>query len=124
MYNDSTRYCSDLQQINGVVVILKEDEDLSIDLLNSDFLALEYLRLKKHTNKALTRSVQSADQYIKDHVICVNNMLIVIYELSSLVNRKKTEMSKQEKIRKDNYEALRIWITQLRLFYDNKNKST
>ena len=122
MYNDSIRYCSDLQQINGVVVILKDGDDLSIDLLNSDFLELEYLRLKKHTNKALTRSVQSADQYIKDHVICVNNMLIDIYELSTLLNRKTSGMSKQEKIRKDNYDALRIWINQLRLFYDHKNK--
>ena len=122
MYNDSTRYCSDLQQINGVVVILKDGDDLSIDLLNSDFLELEYLRLKKHTNKALTRSVQSADQYIKDHVICVNNMLIDIYELSTLLNRKTSGMSKQEKIRKDNYDALRVWINQLRLFYDHKNK--
>jgi len=122
MYNDSIRYCSDLQQINGVVVILKDGDDLSIDLLNSDFLELEYLRLKKHTNKALTRSVQSADQYIKDHVICVNNMLIDIYELSTLLNRKTSGMSKQEKIRKDNYDALRVWINQLRLFYDHKNK--
>ena len=122
MYNDSIRYCSDLQQINGVVVILKDGEDLSIDLLNSNFLALEYLRLKKRTDKALTQSVQAADQYIKDHMICVNNMLIAIYELSILVNGKTTGMSKQEKIKKDNYEALRVWINQLRLFYDKKGK--
>lgn len=122
MNKDSIQYCSDLQQINSVVVILKDGEDLSIDLLNSDFLALEYIRLKKHTNKALTRSVQSADQYVKDHMICVNNMLIDIYELSTHINNMKTGMSRQEKIKIDNYEILRVWISHLRSFYNDKNK--